>query len=159
MSDRIVLLHNGEIEKVDTRYNIYRHPKTKDVADFIGDSNIFSAKVKEVSGKKVILKMDDSLIKITADNYKANDNINIVFRPEDLKVIEKPLTYNSFKAKVVENIYNGSFTRLIMQNKNHHNLKINIEGDVTYKIGDTLNLTWNDSDIILIKENNHEKER
>lgn len=47
MSDRIAIINKGVLEQIDTPANIYQHPKTKFVADFIGESNIFDACVVE----------------------------------------------------------------------------------------------------------------
>jgi iron(III) transport system ATP-binding protein len=43
MADRIVVMNQGVIEQVGTPIEIYRHPKTLFVADFIGETNKFPA--------------------------------------------------------------------------------------------------------------------
>ena len=45
MSDRIVVMNKGNLEQIGTPKEIYEQPKTKFVADFIGESNIFEASV------------------------------------------------------------------------------------------------------------------
>ncbi|RAZ94825.1 spermidine/putrescine ABC transporter ATP-binding protein, partial [Klebsiella oxytoca] len=42
MSDKIVVMSEGKIQQVGTPEDIYNEPKNAFVADFIGDSNIFS---------------------------------------------------------------------------------------------------------------------
>ena len=46
MSDRIAVMNNGVIEQLDTPELIYSAPKSKFVADFIGESNILEATVE-----------------------------------------------------------------------------------------------------------------
>lgn len=48
MGDRIVVLNNGEIQQIDTPYNIYNHPKNTFVATFMGTNpmNLVEAKIK-----------------------------------------------------------------------------------------------------------------
>jgi spermidine/putrescine transport system ATP-binding protein len=157
MSDRIVLLHNGKIEQLDTPYNIYRHPKTKYVADFIGDSNIFDAKVIEIKNGIAYFQMGKGIIKVEDNGYHRYDNVFLVFRPEDLIVTSKKLKYNMIKATVIENIYNGSFTRLIMKMDNHSDIKINVDGMKNYQVGDVLNLTWDEEEAIIIRDDIDEK--
>ncbi|GIL35047.1 ABC transporter ATP-binding protein [Phycicoccus sp. DTK01] len=48
MSDRIVVMNVGVIEQVDTPGEIYRHPASVFVADFIGRANFLDAAVREV---------------------------------------------------------------------------------------------------------------
>jgi len=45
MADRIVVMNHGVIEQVGTPTEIYRHPRTLFVADFIGEANKFQATV------------------------------------------------------------------------------------------------------------------
>jgi ABC-type Fe3+/spermidine/putrescine transport system ATPase subunit len=43
-SDRIVVLNGGRIEQTDAPYNLYMHPKTRFVAEFIGKTNIIEGR-------------------------------------------------------------------------------------------------------------------
>ena len=49
MSDRIAIMDKGTIQQLDTPQNIYNHPKTVYVADFIGESNIFNTSINKVT--------------------------------------------------------------------------------------------------------------
>ena len=42
MSDKIVVMSEGEIQQIGTPEDIYNEPKNAFVADFIGESNIFN---------------------------------------------------------------------------------------------------------------------
>jgi len=42
MSDRVAVFNRGRIEQVDSPRNLYTHPKTSFVADFVGTSNVVS---------------------------------------------------------------------------------------------------------------------
>lgn len=46
MSDRIALLRSGELEQVATPREIYSHPETAYVAQFIGHTNLLKAEVR-----------------------------------------------------------------------------------------------------------------
>ena len=50
MSDRIAVMNGGVIEQLDTPREIYDRPKTRFVAGFIGESNIFDGVVRAVDG-------------------------------------------------------------------------------------------------------------
>ena len=51
LSDRIVLLRRGKIEQVDTPRGIYNHPRTAYAATFIGQTNLFRARVENGTAK------------------------------------------------------------------------------------------------------------
>ncbi|MBW4472750.1 MAG: ABC transporter ATP-binding protein [Stenomitos rutilans HA7619-LM2] len=46
LSDRIAVMNLGKIEQIDTPNRIYEQPQTAFVADFIGDTNLFQAKIE-----------------------------------------------------------------------------------------------------------------
>ena len=45
MSDRIVVMNQGQFEQIGTPDEIYNHPKTSYVATFVGNANILKGKV------------------------------------------------------------------------------------------------------------------
>ncbi|MGN0348800.1 MAG: ABC transporter ATP-binding protein [Roseburia sp.] len=57
MSDRIVVMRNGVFEQIGTPNEIYYHPKTSYVADFVGNANIIreNGKVYAVRSENVLM--------------------------------------------------------------------------------------------------------
>ena len=47
VSDRIVVMNNGRIEQIGTPDEVYEHPATPFVYDFLGSVNVFQAKVAD----------------------------------------------------------------------------------------------------------------
>lgn len=60
MSDRIAVMRDGLFEQIGTPNDIYYHPRTSFVADFVGSANIFreNGKTYAIRGEKVL--MDES---------------------------------------------------------------------------------------------------
>src|SRR5664279_2329167 len=58
MSDRILLLNNGVIEQEGTPQELYGHPRTLFVADFMGSNNRIEGKVVERRGNSALLAGD-----------------------------------------------------------------------------------------------------
>ena len=48
MADRVVIMSRGKIEQIGTPQDIYRAPRTRFVADFLGSSNIFDGTVSRI---------------------------------------------------------------------------------------------------------------
>jgi spermidine/putrescine transport system ATP-binding protein len=64
MSDRIgVMTDQGIIEQIASADELYNHPRTAFVADFVGDNNAFVGKISEVSGDYAILQRVSGLLK------------------------------------------------------------------------------------------------
>jgi len=53
MADRVVIMSRGRIEQIGKPQEIYRAPRSKFVAEFLGNSNIFSGQVEAADGRTV----------------------------------------------------------------------------------------------------------
>ncbi len=79
MSDKVVVMADGEIQQVGIPEEIYNEPKNVFVADFIGESNLFNG---NMVGKKVV-KMLGKEFKCL-DDFALNELVEVVVRPEDV---------------------------------------------------------------------------
>lgn len=83
MSDKIVVLNEGEIQQIGTPTDIYNEPENKFVARFIGESNIIDG-----------VMLDDYRVTFMGKEFECvdygfhdNENVDIVIRPEDLDIV------------------------------------------------------------------------
>lgn len=157
MSNRIVLLNNGSIEQIGTPEVIYRHPVSKYAADFIGESNIFDGVINEIKDDMAFVLLNDKyVIKIINDNYKLNDKVYIVFRPEDLIISDKEKSINCLKINIKENIYDGSL-RKVIASLDGKEIKITTDkNNCVYDINTSVYLTWDINNTIVIEDNRNE---
>ena len=71
MSDRVAVFNRGRIEQVDSPRNLYTHPKTSFVADFVGTSNVVSGKLaQQITGNSQAFSIRPEHISI--DTGQAN---------------------------------------------------------------------------------------
>lgn len=88
LSDRIVVMNNGHIEQIGTPDQIYRHPVSRFVADFIGRVNFIETKVEKVSSGQVTVRLLNQPVNIPTILFSENQNLTAVIRPEGLKLKE-----------------------------------------------------------------------
>ncbi|CAM5302860.1 spermidine/putrescine transport system ATP-binding protein [Aquamicrobium terrae] len=55
MADRVVIMSRGRVEQIGNAQEIYRTPRTRFVAEFLGSSNIFAGNVSNVSSHAVTI--------------------------------------------------------------------------------------------------------
>jgi sulfate/thiosulfate transport system ATP-binding protein len=80
--DKIFVMNEGRIEQAGTPEDIYNHPATEFVANFVGSMNIHSAKVE--GG---VLQMGPySFQKGDINGFMEGDEIRVFFRPQDIYV-------------------------------------------------------------------------
>ncbi len=84
MSDKIVVMNNGEIQQVGTPVDIYNEPVNKFVATFIGESNIIEGIMKT----DFLVHFDDLDFTCVDKGFGLNEEVDIVIRPEDIDIVE-----------------------------------------------------------------------
>lgn len=87
MSDRIAVMRNGVFEQIGTPDEIYYHPRTSYVADFVGNANLFrkAGKTYAIRSENVALdgNADISLAAVVEEKSFVGGQLKIVFRLED----------------------------------------------------------------------------
>jgi len=84
MSDKIVVLNEGEIQQIGTPEDIYNEPTNKFVASFIGESNIIEGIMKD----DFLVSFDGVDYECIDSGFRNNEVVDIVLRPEDLDIVE-----------------------------------------------------------------------
>lgn len=84
MSDKIVVMKNGEIQQVGSPEDIYNEPANQFVANFIGESNILPGVM--VEDYKV--RFDDIIFDCVDYGFKENEPVDVVIRPEDIDIVD-----------------------------------------------------------------------
>lgn len=102
MSDKIVVMSDGEIQQIGTPEEIYNEPANVFVADFIGESNIFNGRM--IGKKKVRFAGADFAC---VDDFATGRAIDAVVRPEDVDIV--PVGEGQLKGVVTSADFKGTF--------------------------------------------------
>ena len=62
MSDRIAIMHEGVLDQIGTPAEIYESPKTKFVATFIGETNVFDGCITEIQQENIGVMVENGVI-------------------------------------------------------------------------------------------------
>lgn len=97
MSDKIVVMKDGEIAQVGTPETIYNEPSSAYVADFIGESNIYNGTMLRDKKVRFLGGVWDSI-----DDFKENEKVDVVIRPEDVELgpINKGIVNGTINSRV-----------------------------------------------------------
>jgi putrescine transport system ATP-binding protein len=116
VADRIAVMSEGRIVQMGTPAEIYEQPKTRYVADFIGDVNLIEARVVEADEKGIVMQSDAVAAPLRAvSDAKAavGDTVALALRPEKVKItVRKPAdaAENFARGVVVGIAYLGDFS-------------------------------------------------
>ena len=152
LSDRIVVMNQGEIEQIGTPEAIYARPRTKFVADFIGkQTNFLTGKVVGISdGRQEVEFWNRTFPFKGYDHLKKGDAVTLVIRPEMIDLSSE------------EGICNGEVT-LVTYLGSEVNYEVNANNQVfavqvsnplktgVFRAGDRVCLNFDLKNIYLIK--------
>jgi iron(III) transport system ATP-binding protein len=117
LSDRIVVMNKGKIEQIGTPEEIYRYPKTRFVADFIGRANFVPVKIDRVTGNDVSLSLLGKALQLnTTDAVRSHPSAVAMLRPEALRLRNDP---SLPQAKVEQAMYLGNEIEYVVNHDGH----------------------------------------
>ena len=138
ISDRIIVMNEGNIEQIGTPREIYTFPETVFVAEFIGKANIM-----EINKKSFIIRPENVNISY---NEKDNEKINNEIRKDVI----------SGEGKIIGKEYQGSLTsyEIEVTDELFRKKKLNavmISGKKEYETGQTVEYSIDKSNLYEIK--------
>ena len=101
MSDTIVVMNKGKIQQMGSPEDIYNEPKNSFVARFIGQSNIFDGVMLD----DFKVKFCDTEFDCVDKGFDKNEDIEVVIRPEDIKMASPQ--EGMLKGKVTSVVFKG----------------------------------------------------
>jgi putative spermidine/putrescine transport system ATP-binding protein len=105
IADRVGVMNAGRLEQLDTPENIYRHPATAFVAEFVGAMNRLPGRLGE-NGEVQVL--GERLTALNADGRRPGTPIEALLRPEAIAVV----TDAAGAGEITQRTFLGSSVRL-----------------------------------------------
>lgn len=121
LSDRIAVMNQGKIEQVGTPSQIYEHPCTSFVADFIGDTNLFSGEIVRVDSYNVQISTKTGLSIVISRSEATPSELSqavvVSVRPEKIQLSLYPpnLPANCFEGRLVNVMYLGTHVNYVVE--------------------------------------------
>lgn len=133
MSDKIVVMRMGEIQQIASPEKIYDEPANAFVADFIGESTILSGTMLE----DFKVEFCDTVFDCVDKGFKHNEPIDVIIRPEDVKIKKVDDKRTILTAEVLSSVFKGDHYQItLMANGN----EIVAHDTDTYDVGETVGI-------------------
>lgn len=111
MSDRIVVMRAGKIEQIGSPRDIYRHPKNRFVAEFIGETNLFPVTVVRLAGPLAVATTVEGIeLALPSIGRQPGERVTAILRPADFTIAKAGIP-----ATVTRAVYLGSDLHLFVQ--------------------------------------------
>jgi putative spermidine/putrescine transport system ATP-binding protein len=112
ISDRIVVMYDGNVEQVGTPFEVYNFPQTSFVANFVGSLNTTVAEVTDPA--RGLLNVDGVQFSSAAnmDGMKKGDKVRIAIRPERFSFASEVKKANVVDCRIENITFLGSVVRV-----------------------------------------------
>ena len=153
MSDRIAVMHDGVLEQLDVPMEIYEHPKTKFVAGFIGESNIFDGKVTDKKDNVLTVQTEAGMMQVCGADFEVGEEMHVAIRPEYMDVSKTPVEGFDLPGTVKDFIYQGTVVKTALDIKNGQEIKYSrFEQDTDIAEGNQVYVFWRPEKAVAIKK-------
>ncbi|MFY8274396.1 spermidine/putrescine ABC transporter ATP-binding protein PotA [Pseudoalteromonas sp. SSDWG2] len=154
MSDRILVMNNGQAQQIGTPRDIYEQPVNLFVARFIGEINVFDATIVSKTGEFAYLAEIQGVQKQVHCNQKLaeGDEVHVLLRPEDLRieyVEDAPNDSVGFFGHIKERSYTGQTLDSLIEVANNQEIRASEffnedDPDFDYRIDQKVWINWVD---------------
>ncbi len=122
LSDQIIVMNQGVVAQIGTPQEIYYHPASEFVADFIGEANFLKGKLSEKRGDSGVITVEGTPVSVVGvENLSEGKDCTMVLRPESAVLADSGV----LPCRVIVSCFMGSY-------QNYHVMV----GDTLVKITD-----------------------
>jgi ABC-type Fe3+/spermidine/putrescine transport system ATPase subunit len=145
LSDRIAVMNRGRIEQVGAPLDLYENPRTRFVAEFIGESNVMEGTVAAGGSCLFLVTPSGLRLPIRAGSGRVGEPATLFLRPEKITITRGRAGGESLEGEVVEAIYLGESTRYLVRADGGERFTVkqqNLSAGGALAIGAPVTLRW-----------------
>jgi spermidine/putrescine transport system ATP-binding protein len=153
MSDRIAVMNEGRILQLGTPGDIYERPRTRFVADFIGQTNFLEVDVLGVEGEMAEVEVPGSgrLRARVPEGIAAGGTMTLAVRPEKISLLSDlpgdVRGWDTLRGRLEEIVYVGTHTTYLLRLPGGQMLSVYRQnravGEAEHPLGETVDVVFN----------------
>jgi spermidine/putrescine ABC transporter ATP-binding subunit len=162
LADRIAVMRSGQIQQIGPVADVYERPATRFVAEFMGQSNIFEAKVADRVGQRWGCHLQNGTLVMMngIEAREAGQRVWLSIRPEKLRIAGEAdgdgAAPHQFAGVVDHATYLGGFFQVRVRLPTGEILKMTAQNDGaaagSYAVGSPLRLAFDPADAVVLAE-------
>ncbi|MDX3928479.1 MAG: ABC transporter ATP-binding protein [Shinella sp.] len=139
LSDRVMVLDQGQIRQVGTPEEVYTNPADRFVANFLGTANVFSGEVRDSAAGWVMTLKSGHSVPCRAPLRTSLSNSEMIVRPENIRLTTVNETAPS--ARIRDVIYLGQTVKYVLDGELGEIVASSNSLD-RFRVGDDVTVTW-----------------
>jgi putative spermidine/putrescine transport system ATP-binding protein len=159
LSDRIAVVHDGQIEQLGSGEDLYRTPRSPFVGSFMGDSNIFHGTLADAAGTSI--RIDGATLRGTLHaqaSVVAGDRAALIIRLENCRIVpastQPSASTECLPATVEQVVYLGSAVKyeLSCAGMRVYARTTPRRGEETPVPGQSVGIAWDVADAVVVAD-------
>ncbi len=154
MSDRIAVMNKGKVEQIGLPEELYDHPMTRFVADFMGTTNLLTGTVTSVDGSIAAIRLDggDTCRAVVLDGPTVGGSLEISIRPEAVSIAGPGLGGpGSIEGRIEQTAYLGSSVQYQVRSQGGGLLSVATpKTGRRFVTGDDVEIGWSPHDALVV---------
>ncbi|MFO1283566.1 MAG: ABC transporter ATP-binding protein [Burkholderiales bacterium] len=148
MSDRIAVMNHGVMEQIGTAEDIYNRPRTRFVADFIGQINLLDATVVDTTRDRTDLDVNGARVRAQAGDGVPAAKATLAIRPQHLSIVAPGGqagggATNRLPGRIAGRTFSGNLVHVEVALDRGQKVAVEARPeDVTVADGDAVEIVW-----------------
>lgn len=117
MADRIAVMREGRVEQVGTPTELYRRPRSRFVAEFLGDANVWEGRIVALHSEQVSVETPFGILHCHPPDFpvREGERVWVMIRPEAVVFVSDGSQQlpNTFVARIERAVYLGEATEVV----------------------------------------------
>lgn len=159
MADRIAVMRAGQVEQLGSPVELYEHPRTEFVANFLGQSNLLAGTVTGKDGTHALIDVHGTTIRAPAAIVPPDSAVRIGVRPEKIDLLaaassENAGDRNELDAVITDSSFIGVSTQFQVRTQWDQELTVfaqNLRPSEELRPGAPVRLCWNPKQSFALK--------
>ncbi len=143
MSDTIIVMKDGVVQQIGSPQKVYDEPANAFVADFIGESNIFSG----IMRADYLVEFANTLLECVDKGFKKDEPIDLIIRPEDIYVLKAEHEKAMFRAEVTSCVFKGTHYHIVATTYGEERMEIIISDNIECSVGEDIGIYISPNDL------------
>ena len=156
MSDVIVVMNSGRIEQMGDPHTLYSRPRSRFVANFIGESNFIEGTLKGAEGGLAALEWNGSVIHalLNGHDLAVGSRVAVALRPEAVSVYgARPAEKLAVEGRIVQRLFKGDHTSLTIELTNGQMITAQLDPVALSQItDDRVWIGWREEDAVALAD-------
>jgi iron(III) transport system ATP-binding protein len=155
MADDMAVLELGLVRQRGAPRDVYDRPRSRFVADFLGETNFLHAEVTEAVDGSVILETPAGQLKSEAfdESTPRSGNVTGSIRPEAIRIVDEPAERNGLSGRRVQSLYLGEQAQHLVEIEDGTIIKV-LEMNPTHlgAAGETMHMAVEPRDVVILAD-------